>query len=169
MNEIKTIDELIKLIKEKTSALDKIKLSDTLNLNEIMGNYEVTPLEYAAAYGTIEMVDFLVKNGALINYSRKRSSPLNAASAQGRVDVITYFIEHGAEINFQDKQAITPLMCAAAQGELDAVKLLLSYGADIYIQDDRGGNAIDVAGEKGEDEIVNFLLSCPVPPLSCPK
>ncbi|MDD5358716.1 MAG: ankyrin repeat domain-containing protein [Sulfurovaceae bacterium] len=163
MNEIKTIDELIKIIREKSS-VDKIKLCDTLNLNERIGDDLRTPLTYAAAFGTIEMIDFLLKNGALINYTRAWSSPLHEASAWGRVDIIKYLIEHGAQVNLQLDTGDTPLMCAAAHGEMDAVKLLLSYGANIYIQDDRGGNAIDVAGEKGEEEVENFLLSCPIPP-----
>ena len=157
MHEIKTIDELIKLIKEKTSDIDQIKFSNTLNLNERIGDDRRTPLEYAAAFGTIEMIDLLLKNGALINCTKAWITPLHEASAWGRVDIMQYLIEHGVEVNLQNEQGITPLMCAAAQGKLDAVKLLLSFGADINIQDDRGGNAIAIAGEKGEDEIVDFL------------
>jgi ankyrin repeat protein len=156
MNEIKTIDELKELIKEKSS-VDKIKLCDTLNLNEGIRDDGRTPLEYAAAFGTIEMIDFLVKNGALINYTRAWIPPLHEASARGRVDIVKYLIEHGAQVDLQTIQGITPLMCAAAWGEMDAVKLLLSYGADIYIQDNIGENAMDMADQKGRDEIVNFL------------
>lgn len=62
-----------------------------------------TPLYYAACNGHLQVVQFLVEQGADVNQGARGhldNSPLNIAVAHGHYDVSEYLIRMGADVNY---------------------------------------------------------------------
>ena len=65
--------------------------------------FDWTPLHYAIDQGHINVVNFLIKNGANINAKTKsNSNPLHFASQNGNLEIVTLLVEKGTVINEQD-------------------------------------------------------------------
>jgi hypothetical protein len=59
-----------------------------------------TPLSTAAYWGHVDLVNWLLSNGARVDGQDEAvSTPLMAAAARGHTDVINVLLAHGAEIN----------------------------------------------------------------------
>lgn len=57
------------------------------------------PLWCAAAAGHLDIVELLVKEGAVVNSTTKtNSTPLRAACFDGHYEIVKYLVEHGAGI-----------------------------------------------------------------------
>ena len=108
-----------------------------------------TPLMRAAYSGDIDLVRFLVENGAdpLVRNS-DNETPLLAASGYGwidgysqgrsdaeRLETIQYLVELGADVNWACNDGITPLMVAANFGVTDIIQYLVDAGADLAARD----------------------------------
>ena len=93
-----------------------------------------TPLCVAAAYGNLDILSFLLENGADINAAISTSArgltPLMLAVQKYHSNAINYLLEQGADVNLQDKAGYTALHTAAACGNYNALRSLIYYGAD---------------------------------------
>ncbi|SMP70718.1 Ankyrin repeat-containing protein [Neorhodopirellula lusitana] len=102
---------------------------EDLNCNGYSGNQSL--LHYAAIWGTLEVVKFLVGQGAEVS---RRAGTYNApaltyAADKGRVDVVRYLVEVGSLIDMS--HALTnPLLRAADEGHYDVVEYFLSTNID---------------------------------------
>lgn len=87
-----------------------------------------TALGFAAASGRLEVIQFLVENGARINqedYFKK--SPLEWAAEAGQVEAVKLLVENGAQIERNGKR--TPLISAIKRGHGAVVEWLVKSGA----------------------------------------
>jgi len=129
-----------------------------VNSKDIAGQ---TALIYASENGRLEVVKYLVENGADVNAKsgrHGRGTALIYASAANRIIVMEYLLEHGADINatspgFNE----TALIWAAAQGHVKAVNLLLNKKADTKIKNKKGKTALDFAKELNRKDIERIL------------
>lgn len=100
-----------------------------------------TPLMYAAEYGNLETVRFLLDRGADVNALDKRNlAPLYIAASRGDAGIVSLLIDRGADLTNtspfvreadQRLDHGTALHGAVQRGHLEVVKLLLDRGADI--------------------------------------
>jgi ankyrin repeat protein len=78
--------------------------------------YCQTPLYRAAFKGHLEVVRYLVEQGAdkekADNYSR---TPLHIAAGQGHADVVVCLLSHGAKLNVRDTTGRLPVDVAATE------------------------------------------------------
>lgn len=82
-----------------------------------------TPLHFAAKYGHLTLVTFLVEIGVDVSaHEIGQWTPLHAALWNRHADIAKYLIMQGAEIDISDAHGITPRMLARAifPSELDA-------------------------------------------------
>lgn len=114
--------------------------------------YGTPILTIACEKGYLDIVKFLIENGADVNAKDKGGNPpLICAAMFNSIYIVKLLIENGADINFQSyfgkfklkdfikskfgakskKQKISPLLVAIIQENIDVVKTLLEYGADI--------------------------------------
>jgi len=64
----------------------------------------MTPLHYAAQYGHLSVVEYLVNQKADINAKDKDNrTPLHRAARYGHLSVVEYLVNQRADINAKDK------------------------------------------------------------------
>jgi ankyrin repeat protein len=119
---------------------------------------KVTPLHYAALYGSPEVLEFLLEKGADPN-ARNQAGTTPLVYAAWSFERTRLLVEHGAAINIVTNQGITPLLVAsAAQGNLGTLRYLLDKGADLRARTTDGEDALMRAALSGDAEMVKLLL-----------
>ncbi|KAF7870219.1 uncharacterized protein EAF02_009409 [Botrytis sinoallii] len=118
--------------------------------------YGLTPLEWGALQGNVEIVKILMEKAV----SWSGASLLSIAAARGHVSLVKFLLEKGANINSIDQYwGCTALHLAAGYGHTAIVFLLLARGADPNIIDrSKGHTPLYYAIYKGRHETVNVLL-----------
>lgn len=117
-----------------------------------------TPLIYAAERGNMEVVKYLVENGAIVKQSDLIDlTALMVASQNGHLNVVRYLLDHNADVNEQNKNHETPIIFAAKNGHLEVVKLLIQKGASDTINNNKETPVI-LASKNGHLEVVKYLV-----------
>ncbi|KAK0043521.1 E3 ubiquitin-protein ligase HECTD1 isoform X5 [Biomphalaria pfeifferi] len=107
--------QLIDCIRSKdTDALiDAVDNGFEVNFMDDVGQ---TLLNWASAFGTQEMVEFLCERGADVNRGL-RSSSLHYAACFGRPQIVKTLLRYGANPDLRDEDAKTPLDKARERGD----------------------------------------------------
>ena len=95
-----------------------------------------SPLHLAVSYGIYETTEWLLNNGAYVDYQKKNKDTALHIAAGGDIDLCTLLLIRGAE---------PPLSLAVKLTHTEVVKLLLTYGGDAA--------RIDFSGQKRKDEM----------------
>ncbi len=143
----------------------------SINVNDELGN--------AAFFGHWKVCDFLIRQGADVNYQvdKTKETPLhNALAKAGRpyyFFVVKLLIENGAQINVSTVPGIetgafmrdvrtkgeTPLHRAAAYADERIIQFLLDHGADKEAKDMNGDTPLSWASQHLRPGSVLALLS----------
>ena len=100
-------------------------------------------LMFACIDGDLNIIDFLLRSGALIHEKDNGGKTcLMFACANCDLDVIEVLLLNGANINDTDSNGSNCLMYACDKGNLDIVKFLLDKGANINDLDSNGSNCL---------------------------
>ena len=110
-------------------------------------------LRYASLNGHLDIVKYLVDKGSYV--SAEDDFALRYASNNGHLEVVKYLVEQGADVRAYDDEA---LRYASYYGHLEVVKYLVKQGADVRANNDY---ALYWAKQKNHFEIVNYLESLP--------
>jgi len=96
-----------------------------------VGASGLTPLQFAASSGNIEMIRFLVKHGANVNHGVKAGGQTALLSAiyGARADSVQALIDLKADVNAKTTDGTTPLKAAQKGDQDDIIKLLKAAGA----------------------------------------
>jgi len=122
-------------------------LSDTLS----------TPVRSACYMTNIDVVRFLVENGADIHLPNVNGGTCLINSVQS-VELCEFLIKRGAVVNAADNSGNLALHYAIREGRLDAVRLLMQNGSDATKRNDFGDDALQTAALRGHTAILNYLL-----------
>ena len=108
--------------------------------------YTGPPLFVAAAYGHLDILSYLIEQGANVNASSStghgpfrnrhflcRYTPLIVASMNRHNDALTFLIYKGADVNLQGSHGYTALHHAFQSKNFDAVSCLVHNGADVNL------------------------------------
>jgi len=147
--------------KDDLNAVRYIIDKDKSKVNERADNGE-TPLHRAAYRGHIEMVKYLVLQGAYINdIDNDGYTPLHITSYEGDIELMKYLISNGANVNAKDNIGETPLHIAAEYGHLETVKYLVSQGVNLNSRDNDEQTPLHEAAEGygRQIEVVKYLLA----------
>ena len=117
-----------------------------------------TPLLLASYNGRLEVVYFLLSNGAKKEFHLPSGeTPLFLASMNNHCDVVKFLICEGVDKETSNKAGLTPLYIATQNGHVDVVELLLSAGVkDKAIL---GATSLYIACQYGHLEIVKLLVT----------
>lgn len=118
--------------------------------------YEFTALHGAAGEEDVEIIRFLVDNGADVDAQNEDGiSPLHICLYP---EIARELIACGANIELQDKWGRTPLMTLSSELEReDVIQVLLEAGANVNTKDKDGITALLTAIARGENVKVNLL------------
>lgn len=111
----------------------------------------MTPLDWAAFDGKLEMVKMLLKRGANPNAGKgtTRSAPIQQCANNGNIEILKALLEAGADVN-ATHAGDGALGSAAINGHDEFVEVLLKVGANVNQADDSGTTPLisAVAGRK---------------------
>lgn len=145
-----------KKIKKKTDILEDLEV--------IMLNFDIKDengymsLHYAVIEGHLEMVKFLIDQGANVNStSDDGHTALHLAARSGNLDIVKYLLELGVDVNCEQELGRTALHLAAEMGNLDTVKYLIVCGADVNSRSNDGYMALNLAAQTGNWDTVKYL------------
>jgi ankyrin repeat protein len=146
---------------------EAIRANNLVQLHQLISSPEAantanglkaTPLHYAALYGSLESLTFLLDKGADPN-ARNLSGATPLILAAWNFERTRALVEHGADLNIATNQGITPLLVAAAAHENTAtVAYLLDKGADLKALNKYGEDALIRASSFGDAGTVKLLL-----------
>jgi len=164
----KTHRQLIDCIRSKdTDALVEAVESGQVEVN-FMDDVGQTLLNWASAFGTQEMVEFLCSKGADVNKGQ-RSSSLHYAACFGRPAIGRVLLRHGANPDLRDEDGKTPLDKARErndEGHREVASLLQSPG-DWVVQGDAGQGSTEQGqqeqGPRGDPEMVPVYVDTLLP------
>ncbi|XP_019773681.1 poly [ADP-ribose] polymerase tankyrase [Dendroctonus ponderosae] len=127
-----------------------------VNCRDLDGRHS-TPLHFASGYNRVQVVEFLLQQGADVHAKDKGGLvPLHNACSYGHYEVTELLVKHGASVNVADLWKFTPLHEAAAKGKYEIVKLLLKHGADSSKKNRDGATALDLVRE-GDQDVADLL------------
>jgi serine/threonine-protein phosphatase 6 regulatory ankyrin repeat subunit B len=90
---------------------------------------KVSALRFAAQFGHLEMVRFLLSRGAEVNLkARDGMTPLMAAVEQGHAEIVGVLLAAGANVNARAKDT-NALLLAKEKGHGDLERVLIDAGA----------------------------------------
>uniref|UniRef100_A0A8C6V8Q4 Tetratricopeptide repeat, ankyrin repeat and coiled-coil containing 1b n=1 Tax=Neogobius melanostomus TaxID=47308 RepID=A0A8C6V8Q4_9GOBI len=130
-----------------------------------------TALTAAAGRGKIEVCDFLLEAGAVVQQVNRRGvSPLFCAVRQGHWQTVEFLLSKGrliavvfppplgASLTSMDKEGLTPMSWACLKGHKNVVQYLAEKGSAIDHTDKNGRTPLDLAAFYGDAEIVQYLV-----------
>lgn len=151
-----------------TISIARILLENGADINAV-DNFGRTPLTLAV-YSSIDLVRFLILNGAEVNpppplsidtsaAPHRYMRPLHLCGQTGGADIARVLVENGAEINVLDESGFTPLHSAIRFGNADLVSYLVSKGAFVNVPEDNlGRTELHTAAVRGYRDIVDLLI-----------
>jgi len=111
-----------------------------------------TPLMFAGAYNSPEVVSFLIKQGADLKateYSSQGNSLHVSARFNPKPETVELLIQQGLDIEAKDKDGNTALLLATKHNQnLQVVEKLIELGADVNVLDDSGKDSYGYAYER---------------------
>jgi len=130
-------------------------------LADVKDNYGWTPLHWAAMNGHLEVVKYLVENGADVNAKDNNGfTPLSLAAWKGSLNVVKYLFENGADVKEKCIRSSTPLHWTAFKGSLEMVKFLVKNKAYVNAKDFWSSTPLHYAAKakNGHLNVVKFLV-----------
>lgn len=115
---------------------------------DVSGPKGFTPLMAAVANKDREMIEFLIENGADLNFLTNEGSlsALHFAIKKGYSDMVAFLINKGVDINLQSPDNFAPIHTAIIESQNDILKLLINKGADV-IMSVQGKTPLEIAEE----------------------
>ena len=104
-------------------------------------------LMWAARFGHVQIVDFLIQQGADINFVHKRvGNALHYAAFHGQTEIGALLIANGLDVDSREPLwQQTPLHVAASNLKLQFTQMLIEHGADLNAKDHIGLTPLDCA------------------------
>lgn len=118
------------------------------------------PLHIAAKTGQLEIIEYLIDNGAVVDgHDRDESTPLMVACLLGQPEAAMLLIKHGAKVDQADLNGATPVTFAMGSGNMEVIQLLLDSGIDFSSDNANNGTYAHPAAATGNVELLELLKS----------
>jgi ankyrin repeat protein len=126
-----------------------------------IGYNKQPPLHIAVQFGSKEIAELLIANGADVNMisGYKMEAPLHIAAKKSKKEMAELLISNGANLDAFDGGTFgyTPLHWALNQGHEEVVELLITKGANVMAKS-KAGFPLGVAAAVGPKRMVERLI-----------
>ena len=154
----------------------KILLENGININHRMWmgkpfNKYYSVLHVAHKYEKVNAINFLLENGAEVDYTAKDFVPvIHSAASEGKMEIIQALLSHESvrkNIDIKSKdfnQALgrpyndTPLNQAISSENVEVAMLLIEHGADVRAMDDTPMSILHQAAGLGNIPLLKKIL-----------
>ena len=128
----------------------------------------MTLLHYAAEVGQLEMVKFLIKNGADPSFTNEiGNTPMHVGVLNSHLAVVKYLIAVSPEqVNVSNVASYTPLHSCAAMNHIKMVQYLVENGADVNALTKHGNTPYALALKSQFSLVAEFLARAMGNPLN---
>ena len=123
------------------------------------GEHGSTPLHKAAETSTLDVIQYLVAQGANVNAQYWRHTPLHEAAKKNSLEVLQYLISQGADVHAKGYEGSTLLHYAAEGNSVEVLQYLVSQGADVLAKGSLGWTPIHKVAESNTLEVLQYLIS----------
>lgn len=128
-----------------------------------LDNGACQPIHLAAMGGHIELMEWLVDNGADPNVPTPNdwgTQPINWAAQNGQAEAVRWLIEHGVDPHTSTNFKLEPIHVAAMHARVEVIDVLVGLGVDpaTAVDDNWGTQPIHYAATNGHLETVKRLL-----------
>ncbi|TCM95864.1 ankyrin repeat protein [Paenibacillus sp. BK033] len=164
------LQSYIKDLFQAAQSGDATKAKELVEAHPQLANAEnedgLTPLGYAAHFGSAEVVRVLLELGADVNavsHSRISFIPSNTAlhaaiAGERSLEVIKLLLAKGADTTILDSNGHTCLHSAAFHDDnLEMIRLLMEHGADANASADGGDTPLSLAVQQGHENVASLL------------
>ncbi|CAF3625257.1 unnamed protein product [Rotaria sp. Silwood1] len=142
-------------------SLGKANVNQKADYDYSVSNW--TPLRLACDNGQLEMVEYLIENGAdLYHTDKNNSTSLMVASRRGYDNIVQYLLKLDDNsnhlLNAVNNKGSTALHAATVSGQLNVVKLLLEQHHAKIVKDDDGYTPLTIAGINNQKALMNYFI-----------
>ena len=142
------------------------ELKINVNTQNSEGNYSLIA---AVIGGNIEVVKYLIRNGANLNLKDDTKTadyknlslygtPLIHAVTSGKMHIAKFLADTGANLNIKTNSGYSALMLAIILNKFDIARYLIDKGADVNDQDANGYSVLMQAGIQVKFDLVKLLI-----------
>lgn len=138
----------------------KYLVSLNCEIDPIGGELESSPLNWAARSGHIQMVVYLMQQGANpFNNDIEGFSTIHLSTMFGHSMVTAYLLAKGLDPDLKDKNGATALMFAAQRTHSrDPAQLLITFNARLNAQDNKGNTPLHYCVAYNNATVMKILL-----------
>jgi len=123
-------------------------------------DWNVTPLHFAASFGSSGVAEVLIESGADVNACDNDGlTPLHEAARFGSTEIVKLLLDRGVkDIDARSMMGLTPFHMAAMNGCTEVARLLLEHGADPWAETPNGLNAGELAAGNEHYNIAILIM-----------
>ena len=136
---------------------DGLKLEDLKNMFNIADHQGKTALHKSAIKGNLDIIEFLIQNGARIDVKEEKSGR-TALHMATKPEVAKLLIEKGAQIEAKDTRGRTPLLICAMESHAEVAQVLVQHGAQVNSKTGGGNTPLTFATSYGHIDMVKLLV-----------
>jgi ankyrin repeat protein len=141
--------------------LEKVQAILTASPNRLNepDRFGISPIQYAAGWGRVPVLEYLITKGANINQAPKGWTPLTLACAAGHQAAFDLLLQHNADPNaVGPAQPVYPLHAAVNHGRIQMAQALLARGANVNQQGEKQITPLHLAAWRSHAALIQILL-----------
>nr|XP_047127742.1 uncharacterized protein LOC101237623 [Hydra vulgaris] len=154
--------ERIRHIIEECKRNNSISSKEFVNVRDKLNEKGFSALHLAARYNNVNVVAYLLENGALIDSPDRDdgNTPLLLAAKYKKTNTAVFLIEKGANVLIRNYFGTTALHYASRRGDKKLViKILKIPFVNINVEDDNLATPLHLAMNDGCKQVVNVLIN----------
>ena len=123
------------------------------------GRYGFTALHFAAKFGHVDVLEFLLDRGADCDVrDQDGMAPLHCAASKGHTHIVERLLQRGAAVTATDNIAWTASHYAANNGHHSVLHILLQADAEVDARTMAGSTALHLASEEAHPDAIRLLI-----------